>query len=106
MIRINQEEYDPKTICTAIKNFIAVYESTTDWELADSVIRLYALDDIEHKKQLYDIQLCEDYAYGPDSCYLFAIVCYDDDGKMCALDYIFRTKSVIELLSYISHLSP
>ncbi len=104
MIRINQEEYDPKTICTAIKNFIAVYHESTDELEEDSVIALYALDDTACEKQLYHIQLCEDYMYGPDSCYFFAIVCYDDDGKMNAMDYVFRTKSVIKLLSYIQTL--
>ena len=104
MIRINQEEYHPKTICAAIKNFIAVYESTTDELEEDSVFKLYALDDTAHRKQLYHIQLCEDYMYGPHSCFCLAIVCYDDNGKMNAMEYVFRTKSVIELLSYVQTL--
>jgi len=104
MIKINQQEYDPQTICAAIKNFIAVYHESTDWELEDSVYTLYALDYTAHKKQLYHIQLCEDNMYGPHSCFCLAIVCYDDDGKMNAMEYVFRTKSVIELLSYIQAL--
>jgi hypothetical protein len=104
MIRINQQEYDPQTICAAIKNFIAVYHET-DCELEeDSVFKLYHLDDTAHKKQLYHIQLCEDDMYGPHSCYCLAIVCYDDDGKMNAMDYVFRTKHVTDLLSYIDRL--
>jgi len=104
MIEINQQEYHPQTICTAIKNFIAVYHESTDELEEDSVFKLYALDDTAHKTQLYHIQLCEDDVYGYDSCFCLAIVCYDDDGKFYALDYVYRTKNITDLLSKIDSL--